>query len=304
MNSTTSLIFEKYQIRKTKKQKTAFINWMRDYSSSLGYNCTVEKASLGARNIVIGNPEAAKAVFTAHYDTCPVMPFPNFITPKCFTFYLLYQFFITFVILTVSFAASEIIRTYIYDIPALEFIFIYGLLFLLMFGPANKHTANDNTSGVTTVIDIMTKLPEDCRDSVAFILFDMEEVGLIGSASYYKKHKKQMKKRLLINFDCVSDGKEIIVYAPKKASQFNNILSQAFVSENGITVQVLNKGVFYPSDQMNYPCGVGVAAFRKTKRNLLYMDKIHTNKDCIYDEENISYLCNASIKLIRSLSEK
>ena len=31
---------------------------------------------------VLGDPETAKVVFSAHYDTCARLPFPNFIAPK------------------------------------------------------------------------------------------------------------------------------------------------------------------------------------------------------------------------------
>jgi hypothetical protein len=48
----------------------------------------VEKASFGGRNIVIGNPDTAKVLYTAHYDTCARLPFPNFITPKNIFIYL------------------------------------------------------------------------------------------------------------------------------------------------------------------------------------------------------------------------
>ena len=55
---------------------------------------------------------------------------------------------------------------------------IIGVLLLFFAGPANKHTANDNTSGVATLIEIMKELPEELRSDVAFIFFDLEEVGL------------------------------------------------------------------------------------------------------------------------------
>ena len=91
MTETTKTIFEKYQIRKTKKQKTEFISFVKGKAESLGYTCEIENGSFGARNIVVGDPKKAKVVYTAHYDTCPRLPFPNFITPKNFLIYLLYQ---------------------------------------------------------------------------------------------------------------------------------------------------------------------------------------------------------------------
>ena len=69
-----------------------------------------------------------------------------------------------------------------------------------------------------------------------------------------KKHKQAMKNKLLINFDCVSDG-------------FNFIF-----------------------------------ALKKSKKlGILYMDRIHTKKDTIYQEENIDFLKKGSIKLTEML---
>ncbi len=304
MTETTQEIFRKYQVRKNKKQKTAFIEYVKQLSSEWGYSFRVEKGTLGARNIVVGDPSKAKVIYTAHYDTCPVLPFPNFITPKCIALYLLYQVGIIFAIfaavalcigalavlaetlnlgLDVTFWATEI--TY------------FGLLFLLLAGPANKHTANDNTSGVTLLIDIMHELPEEEREKVAFVFFDLEEMGLFGSMSFAKKHKAEMKDKLLLNFDCVSDGENMLFALRKNAKKYRNAIETAFEATDGFCVDIADKGVFYPSDQMQFPCGVGVASLRSTKGGLLYMNRIHTRRDVIYREENIQFLKDGAIAL-------
>ena len=87
MTQTTKEIFEKYQVRKTKKQKTAFIEYVKQTAERYGYEYKVEKGAFGVRNIIIGNPDTAKVLYTAHYDTCARLPFPNFITPKNFFIY-------------------------------------------------------------------------------------------------------------------------------------------------------------------------------------------------------------------------
>ena len=62
MTETTKTIFERYQIRKTKRQKTDFIEYVRSLAVEKGYSCRVEKGSFGARNIVVGDPDSAKVV--------------------------------------------------------------------------------------------------------------------------------------------------------------------------------------------------------------------------------------------------
>ena len=84
MTPLSEYVFEKFHVRKSKKQKDGFIDYIKEFAKKEGYSCRVEKGSFGARNIVIGDPARAKAIYTAHYDTCARLPFPNFITPKNF----------------------------------------------------------------------------------------------------------------------------------------------------------------------------------------------------------------------------
>ena len=84
-------VLENHQVRKSKKQKQAFGDFLESYAADRGYTFQVEKGFLGARNLVVGDPDSARVVYTAHYDTCPVLPFPNFITPKSIGWYLLQE---------------------------------------------------------------------------------------------------------------------------------------------------------------------------------------------------------------------
>ena len=100
--NTADIILEKYQIRKSSKQKTAFIDFVKEYSKENGYECRLERVPFGARNIIVGDTGKASVVYTAHYDTCSRLPFPNFITPKKFSIYLFYQLIITFAMVAVG----------------------------------------------------------------------------------------------------------------------------------------------------------------------------------------------------------
>ena len=109
MTSTTKEIFERYEVRKTRKQKLAFIQWLKPVVQHCGYCMNVEKGSFGSRNIIIGDPEKAKVIFSAHYDTCAVMPFPNLITPKNIWLYILYQLVITAAIFIIVFGITFLV---------------------------------------------------------------------------------------------------------------------------------------------------------------------------------------------------
>lgn len=311
MTETTKIIFEKHEVRKTKKQKAAFIDFTRSVCEQNGYAFSTEKGSFGAKNIVIGDPKTAKIIYTAHYDTCARTPFPNFITPKNFLIYFLYQLIVSLVFMI----APVGLATYLWSLaidavnvsedirPLVMLIGFYAALFgitlLLMKGPANPHTANDNTSGVTTLFDIMTSLPDEKKEEACFIFFDLEEMGLRGSKGFAARHKNEMKTKLLVNFDCVSDGDHILFALKKGAKEYSDLFEKAFPTTETMHTEIVTRGVFYPSDQANFPMGVGVAALNKSaKTGILYMDRIHTARDTIYKEDNISYLVNGAIALL------
>jgi hypothetical protein len=171
----------------------------------------------------------------------------------------------------------------------------------MMLGPANKHTANDNTSGVMTLLTLMKKMPEEMREKCAFVFFDLEEMGMVGSAAFAKQHIDVSKNTLLLNFDCVSDGDNFILTLPKKAHDMENTLKSAFESDK-FNVEILKKGYIYPSDQMRFKKGVGIAALKRFKNTkILYMDRIHTSRDTVYQEENIEFLSDAAVKLVETL---
>ena len=309
MTETTREIFEKHEIRKTKEQRKGFREWLISYAKANGYEAREEEVTKKAANVIVGNPAEADVVYTAHYDTCAVMPLPNFITPKNLLIYIIYQLILTAVLFAVPITVMFILAPIVLRATGSDALYttmliggyamLIGILLLMRNGPANKHTANDNTSGVTLLVDLMTDMPTELRHKVAYIFFDAEELGTIGSKIYKKKHPRVAKTRPVINFDCVSEGKNILFVAKKKASILEPKLREAFKSNDTYSVEVATKGVFYPSDQRNFELGVGVAALNRTKRGILYMNKIHTPRDTVYDEENITFLKNGAIELAR-----
>ncbi|MBR6645741.1 MAG: M28 family peptidase [Clostridia bacterium] len=321
MSYYSNIILENYQVRKGKKKKTAFIEFVKGECAKHGYDVNVEKGSFGARNIVVGDPEQAKVVYTAHYDTCAWLPFPNFITPKNIGIYLLYQIFLTLAMIALAFGGAVLadqlftplveswLGTESANVGGAIFFWSFEIIFfvilgLIMAGPANKHTANDNTSGVVTLLELMKSMPTEHKNDAAYIFFDFEESGLIGSSSYASKHKDFKKNGLVINFDCVSDGDTILFVINKKASHLKKELEKAYMPNDMFNVEIAYEKVIYPSDQASFVNGVGVASLKKSKRGILYMDRIHTGKDTIFEEKNIAYLVERSIEFTKLVSEK
>ena len=298
-------VLKEFPIRKSKKQKLAFRVSVQDYVKTLGYESYTEAGSFGAQNLIIGDPNKARYLVTAHYDTCARMPFPNLITPCSFFPFLLYQLFT--VIVMFAFVAIPAVPTYFLTEDKnitffVAYVALLGFLALMMLGPANKNNANDNTSGVVAVLEIAKALPLNQRDKVCFILFDLDEAGLLGSSGYRSKHKKVSDKQIVLNLDCVGDGDEIVFFLTSKLRKSVDGLEKLRQCAGPIgkkSIAIHEKGFsYYPSDQANFPLGVGIAALNRSKWAGLYLSRIHTYKDTILDETNINILRAALITLI------
>lgn len=300
-------VLAQFPVRKSKKQKQAFRDAVQAYAQALGYTVTVEKGSMGSRNVVIGSPATAKYLVTAHYDTCARLPFPNLITPCNPVTFLAYQLAVVALFLLVAFGAG-LAAALISDSEAVTYatwyVVYFGLLLLMIAGPANKHNANDNTSGVVTLLEILRTMPENQREKVCYVLFDLEEAGLIGSASYRKAHKAATEKQLVLNLDCVGDGDELLLFPNKKLRKDPEAMAslEKLCGPCGSkSIALRKKGfAYYPSDQKNFPLGVGIAAFRRKKGVGLYCGRIHTRRDTVLEQTNVNILRAALTSLISS----
>ena len=293
-----------YPVRKSRQQKEAFRREVSAWLQNLGYEVRTENGSFGSRNLVIGNPQAAKFLVTAHYDTCARLPFPNLITPCNFWLFLLYQIFVCAVLLLPAAAIGTAAGWLLHSPGMGHYLFsilLWAELLLMLIGPANPSNVNDNTSGVVTLLELAGSLPPESRKNVCFILFDLEEAGLIGSSSYQSKHKKETAHQLVLNLDCVGEGDDLCFFPTAKVKKDKGQLAQLQQLEGTygaktLTVQAAGFAC-YPSDQMNFPRGVGICALRRSKAGL-YLSRIHTPRDTLLDETNVNTLCAVLRKLI------
>ena len=307
MLSTPMDILSQFPIRKSKKQKQQFRDAVQMYAQSLGYSTAVEKGSMGVRNVVIGDPETAKYLITAHYDTCARLFLPNFITPCNALVFWAYQILLLLVLFAETFLATLIIcliagtTEFVSTVAVAAYWFF---LLLMMVGPTNRHNANDNTSGVITVLETARTLPDNLRGQVCFVLFDLEEAGLLGSAAYRKAHKRETDNQVVLNLDCVGDGDHILLIPNGKLKKDKKKLAPLYKAcgyWEKKSILVRDKGyAYYPSDQSNFPYGVGIGAFHIKKGLGHYYSRIHTPRDTVLDITNVNLLRAAVTTLISS----
>lgn len=298
-------VLSAYPVRKSEKQKQSFREDLRSYLKSIGYEMAEEKGGLGSVNLVMGDPEKAEYLVTAHYDTPARLPIPNLITPCNAVTFILYQILVVGLFVAAS-VVIGVVAGIAVDSPeaakTAALAVYWAMLILMLIGPANPSNANDNTSGVVSVLEIARSMPESARDKVCFVLFDLEEAGLVGSSSYRKQHKKASENQIVLNLDCVGDGNEIVLFPMKKLKKDADKMQRlrricGVWGEKSIALR--EKGFsYYPSDQKHFPCGVGIAAFRRSKWAGLYCSRIHTKKDTILEETNVNILRAAIVSMI------
>lgn len=313
MTEAAKTVLTTYEVRKTKGQKEAFRAFLCRELEKLGYEPRVEsgRSLVTSHNVVAGDPEKARVLLTAHYDTCAVLPFPNFITPRNLPVFLLYQLTVAAVILILA-AAVETAVLLAFDPPLwVALLTVYAVLgfciWWMLAGKANRHTANDNTSGVIALLEMAAALPPEDRDGVCFVWFDNEELGLFGSSAFAGAHRRVRADILTLNFDCVGDG-DYLQFFPsgvvKKDSETMALLESAFLSEGKKVVEVVRGLGLYPSDQARFRRGVGVAALKKAPLIGYYMDRIHTRRDTVLEEDNVQLLCRGVLRLAGMIREQ
>lgn len=289
-------VLRQFPVRKTGKQKAAFRVALQSYAQRMGYSYREEKGHFGSRNLILGNPESASYLITAHYDTCAALPFPNLITPCNLFLFCLWQVALSAAIILLAVIAGTAAGMLTQDHPLgfwIGYLCFWMILVMIYVGPANRNNANDNTSGVVTVLEIARTLPENQRKKVCFVLFDLEEAGLIGSSCYRKKHTQEISRQLVLNFDCVGDGDCLMMFPTGRLKKDKNRMAvlETMVGKFGKKTLSIRKRGFsvYPSDQMCFPYGVGICALRKGRLGL-YLSRIHTRRDTVLENTNVNIL--------------
>ena len=293
-------LMQKFPVRRTKKEKAAF----RDYIvAQTGGN--VECVN-GNNNVVLGDVKSARVVFTAHYDTPCTIGMPNLMLPRNKVLFFAYQMVPVFVLLAVAALVGWLVSLLnsVNSQSTFGIAFLvtyYVLLYLMINGFSNPHNANDNTSGVATVLTLWDGLTKDQRSDVAIILFDNEEKGKLGSKAYFKAHKDMMEDKLLVNLDCVGNGDNVLFIAKPKAEQSAEYaaLKSGFDAGEWCKVQHFPlKGSEANSDYKSFPMGVCCLACKSSKKGILYTPYIHTPSDVVASEQNVQGIADGFRKYL------
>lgn len=274
---------QNYPERMLASSKEQFRDYLIAKATQVGLPVEVFPQSKLAKNVVIGNLQKAKIIIGAHYDTAPRM----------FSWMMNHLVLFNIVLNVLMWVALPLIIIFMpFELALvvyLIFMFVFFGYMLGFFAIPNKHNINDNTSGVLTVLSLMHEIKSG---DVAYVFFDNEEKGLIGSlvlAQYLRKLK--LYKHFII-LDCVGVGDTITFYhyqskrfAESVQSSFTNLDHPRFNHE------VKKGGYFATSDHLSFNryANVGIMAMQR-KNGRLVINNIHCEQDCYLDFENIIHV--------------
>ena len=300
-------IADRFPVRKSAEQKQAFLKYAAAAARKMGYAAHVEENGRH-RNLVMGQPETAEVLFTAHYDTPANKLIPSPIIPRNLPLFLLCQLATVLLLFAVSFGAGYLsyLITREPRLTLIVFLLCYfGLLLLLTAGPANKHNMNCNTSGVAAVLELMEQLPPEVRDQAAFILFDNGETGRLGSRAYATRHQQIKKRTLILNLDCVGVGDHLLFMVKNyaRATFAYRFLEESFADAEQLKTHWFpSSGCTFVSDHASFRCGVNVTACKRKKGIGFYTPHIHTRRDTEADARNIEELARCLVTFVKSVA--
>ncbi|HCM90194.1 MULTISPECIES: M28 family peptidase [Vagococcus] len=314
MRCSSQTLLNQYQVRKSLMEKQRFIKWLKEHLNSYDYQIREEAFEKNGTNLVIGELETAEVILTAHYDTQPNGVIPVFMGFSNWLSFFISQVWVLLPTILLLHFTSYHIGSLIADfsINHVLMALILGIscilyLYQLTKGFANKHTANDNTSGVATLLAILEDLPKEEREKVCVVFFDQEEIGLVGAANFKRKHEAEVKDTPLINFDCVANGNTFCFVHKKKFresfkfTQLKVAVEEVSLPETKFTHFGPALTHIYTSDQLIFKNSVGVVAAKKLPLFGYYINDIHTGLDTKFDEQNIEILKEMMLEFIRKI---
>ena len=301
---------ERFPVRKSRQQKKAFRRYVLDAAQQMGYQATVEEKRLLVQNrsIVVGDVDRAKVLVTAHYDTPATIGLPNLMLPMNRPVFYLIQAAIAVVMLACIFLPTMLVEHLTGSIVWTEgtLVAMYVLImYLMLSGVPNPHNVNDNTSGVCGVLALMEAFAAEKPEEIAFVLFDNEEKGVLGSGALAKAHPTVAQETLVLNMDCIGVGEAMLMLLPKAVRLQYPTLGEAAKAHGGVPVVLgeMEKCNF-ASDQRHFKLGVGICACRKGKHLGWYCSKIHTRHDTAYDEITLQGVADAVEAVLRQVVGK
>lgn len=307
MSRYADRIAREFPVRCKPKDKEKFRLWLMGTLREMGYDPKLQHRETALRlggdvtNVVVGDPEKAKLILVAHYDTGVRTLLPPLIMPTRPLTALLYMALTPVLVLLGSLVLSFAL-TFPFNAPRLTLplflILMLASLLYLRFGPVETRNVNDNASGVVALLETAAALTPGCRDKVALAFLDGGFGGMSGAKSFRARYPSA-KEKTVINLSCVARGDELLIL-PNKYSRWNgevlDAILDSFDGEDNKTVFLKTDGlVYYPSDNRAFRYSFAICACEHVSG---FGRLIRPRKAETIDDININILKYGLCKLI------
>lgn len=256
MSTYAETILREYGVRRSPKEKERFRLYLMGTLRAMGYDPALQTRETplqtggSVTNVVAGDPETAKLIFAAHYDTGLKTLLPPLIMPTRPLTALLYLALTPVLViagcLVASFALTFALNAPHATLP-LFLILLVAALFYLRFGPSETQNADDNTSGVAALLETAAALTPRYRGEAAFVFLDGGFGGL-GGAKAFRARYPSAKEKLVINVNCVAAGDELLLL-PSRGARWNGEALDALLEGFDVGAE---KPVFLKTDGLTY----------------------------------------------------
>lgn len=306
MSKYAERILRDFPVRRKSEEKERFRLWLMGTLQELGYHAALQsretalRFGAGVTNVVAGDPEKAKLLLIAHYDT-PIRPLlPPLIMPTRPVTAFLYLALTPMCVLLGSFVASFAL-TFALNAPyatlPLFLALLAGALCYLRFGPSETRNADDNTSGVAVLLETAAALTPRYRGEVAFVFLDGGFGGLAGAKGFRARYPSA-KEKIIVNVNCVAAGDELLIL-PSRSARWNgealDAMLESFDVGGGKPVFLKTDGLtYYPSDNRAFRSSFAICACKKLKG---FGRIIEPHKNKSIDFTNIEILRKSLCKL-------
>lgn len=300
MDRFAQRILHDYPVRRKTQEKENMRAYLIGQLRSLGYDAKLNDCGK-AVNVIAGDPERAKLIYAAHYDTGVRELLPPIICPTRPVTYMLYQAITPVLVLALSFALSVGV-TFVLNLPNLALplfvLLLVGVMAYLRFGPSETRSQNDNTSGVAALLGTAEQLTPRDRGKVAFVFLDGGSGSMQGAKGFRKRYPSAKEKPVLC-LDCVGSGDEILILPGKGARWDGDLLdaiNEGFEnSERKTCYDKVDGLVHFPGDHRAFKNGVAICAVRKVRGFGRLIRP--TGADNGVDDENLTILRSGLTKL-------
>lgn len=311
MNQYIQRIARDFPARRKAKEKEMFRTWLTWELREMGYHVSLQSSESAlqtrgsAVNVIAGDPEKAKILLTAHYDTGVKELLPSFVAPTRPLTYTLYQALTPVLMLLVSFllafGITFAVKEPFMTLP-LFLVFLLAMLCYPKFGPGELQNGNSSDSGVAALLETAKNITPRYRGNVCFVFFDCGTQGMQGARGFRRKYPV-MREKNVIHLDCVGQGDEVLLL-PSKYSRWNeellDLLNKSFADVSmpeGKSVFLKTDGlVYYPSDNRKFRYSTAICAVKRVPgfgRCIM-----PHSKNGAVDEENLRILSEGLAKLV------